>query len=168
MDESAAWYQACSLQSRSEPALPSLSHQLPCQGLQAGTGLPAVPGTGLGTVSAHRIFLPIGRFSQGLNCRAHSLSQSTPAGILAWATCGAGGRPLPGSELLSCLKALTATTGPSQDPRSCPDLLDLSFYLKSLTSILASPRSWPPVGPPVTLPVPGALTLPQPLSWAMP
>lgn len=150
MDESAAWYQACSLQSRSEPALPSLSHQLPCQGLQAGTGLPAVPGTGLGTASAHRIFLPIGRFSQGLNCRAHSLSQSTPAGILAWAACRAGGRPLPGSELLSCLRALTATTGPSQHPRSCPDLLGLSFYLKSLTSILASPRSWPPIGPPVS------------------
>lgn len=164
MDESAAWYQACSLQSRSEPALPSLSHQLPCQGLQAGTGLPMVPGTGLGTASAHRIFSLIGRFSQGLHCREHSLSQSTQAGILPWAACGAGGRPLPASELPACLKALTTTTCPSPDPRSCPDLLGLRSYLKSLTGILASPRQWLPIGPPVTHPVPGALTLPQPLS----
>lgn len=47
---------------------------------------PPVPGTGLGTASTHRISLLVGRFAQGLDCREHSLSQSTPAGdsCLPW------------------------------------------------------------------------------------
>ena len=41
-----------------------------------GLAFPMVPGTGLGTTGTHRLFLLMSRFSQGLDCRKHALSQS--------------------------------------------------------------------------------------------
>lgn len=160
MDESAAWCQACSFQSRSEPALPSLSQQLLCQGLQAGTGLLTVPGTRLDTASTHRIFLLFGKFSQGLITKS-ILSPGAPGRILALGHSQLGvsrARPLPASELLPYLEALTSTTCPTLDPRSHPSSLGLSSYLENLTGILVSPRAWPPIDLLLTHPVPGALT----------
>lgn len=94
--------------------------------------------------------------------KEHSLTWSTrgdPCSRTPWgAQGGSRGKPLPASELLPCLEALTSTTCPTLDLRSHPSSLGVSSYLENSTGILASPRSWPSIDLLLTHPVPGSLT----------
>ena len=118
---------------------------------------PVVPGTGLGTTGTHRIFLLIGRFSPGLDCRQHSLpspGRHPSRGLPPWAAPGGGtleGGPF--LPLILCFVWKPSTTMcPTLNPSSCSSSLGLSSYLESLAGTLASPRRWRPTGSSVTYP----------------
>ena len=68
-----------SIKARALPFPPYLTG-FPAKVCRLGLAFPVVPGTGLGTTSTHRLFLLMSRFSQGRDCREHTLSQSSQAG----------------------------------------------------------------------------------------